>query len=159
MPEITFTATLSGWMHRRSWAIAMTVAIVITVGGLVILETARQRIATEYEAALEARGVTVQLSVLASELALLDAHESAFRLTKQEASASQYCATAAQARRRYSSNGHSPLLPVWRVTTRSRLGTNAINWPPEPGLCRASAGIPRPLRPPSPVMRAGNSQA
>jgi hypothetical protein len=29
------------WMHKRSWAIAMTVAIVITCGGLVILETAQ----------------------------------------------------------------------------------------------------------------------
>src|SRR6201999_2270251 len=94
--DLTVATRLNDWMRNRSWAIAMTVAIVITVGGLVILETARQRIATEYEAALEARGVTVQLSVLASELALLDAHENAYRLTKQDASASQYCATAAQ---------------------------------------------------------------
>jgi hypothetical protein len=35
--------------------------------------------------------------------------------------------TAAQAWRKYSSNCHSPLLPVCLVTTRSRLGTNAIN--------------------------------
>ena len=45
----------------------------------------------------------------------------------------------------------SPLLQVSRVTTRSRLGTKAISWPPEPGLERASIGIPRPLRPSSPV--------
>ena len=50
---------LNAWMRNRSWAIAMTVAIVITVGGLVILETARERIAAEYESALEARDVTV----------------------------------------------------------------------------------------------------
>ena len=42
--------------------------------------------------------------------------------------------TAAQARRRYSSKAQSPLLPVWRVTTRSRLGTKAMNWPPGAGL-------------------------
>ncbi len=58
-------------MRNRSWAIAMTVAIVITVGGLVILETARERIAAEYESALEARDVTVQLSTLESQLARL----------------------------------------------------------------------------------------
>lgn len=48
--------------------------------------------------------------------------------------------TAAQARRRYSAYCHRPLAPVCRVTTRSRLGTNAINWPPDPGLYRASGG-------------------
>ena len=39
--ETGFTAGPAGWMHKRSWAIAMTVAIVITCGGLVILETAQ----------------------------------------------------------------------------------------------------------------------
>src|SRR6266498_4833084 len=68
------------------------------------------------------------------------------------------CSTTAHARRKYSSNGHSPLLPVWRVTTKSRLGTKAMYCPPEPGLARASAGIPAPVRPPSPDKRAGNSQ-
>src|SRR5437867_700871 len=68
------------------------------------------------------------------------------------------CSTAAQARRKYSSNCHSPLLPVWRVTTRSKLGTKEMYCPPEPGLARASAGMPLPLRPPSPVRRAGSSQ-
>ena len=71
-------ARLSGWMRDRSWAIAMTVAIVITVGGLVILETARQRIAAEYETALEARDVTVQLSTLASQLSRLSAEQTIF---------------------------------------------------------------------------------
>jgi hypothetical protein len=42
-----------------------------------------------------------------------------------------------------------------RVTTRSRLGTKAINCPPVPGLKRASAGMPSPA---PPVKRAGNSQ-
>jgi len=42
--------------------------------------------------------------------------------------------TAAQARRKYSAYSHAPLPPVWRVTTRSRLGTSAISCPPEPGL-------------------------
>src|SRR2546425_609438 len=57
-----------------------------------------------------------------------------------------------------SSFHYPPLLPVWRVTTRSKLGTKAMYCPPEPGLARASAGMPSPLRPPSPVRRAGSSQ-
>ncbi|TDY23385.1 signal transduction histidine kinase [Paraburkholderia sp. BL6665CI2N2] len=91
-------ARLSHWMHNRSWAIAMTVAIVITVGGLVILETARQRIAAEYETALEARDVTVQLSTLASQLSRLSALQSDFLLTKQDAAAHEFCATAVRIR-------------------------------------------------------------
>lgn len=93
------TARLADWMHRRSWAIAMTVAIVITCGGLVILETARQRIASEYETALEARGVSVQLSELAAQLAQLQAHESRFLLMREDADARSYCARAADIRR------------------------------------------------------------
>src|SRR6201996_2583983 len=92
--DLTVATRLSDWMRNRSWAIAMTVAIVITVGGLVILETARERIAAEYETALEARGITVQLSTLASQLASLSAHQSDFLLTKQDASAHGFCATA-----------------------------------------------------------------
>ncbi|MDR6410588.1 UNVERIFIED_ORG: signal transduction histidine kinase [Burkholderia sp. 1595] len=91
-------ARLSAWMRNRSWAIAMTVAIVITVGGLVILETARERIAAEYETALEARDVTVQLSMLASQVAHLSAQQDRFLLTKQDAAARDFCATAARIR-------------------------------------------------------------
>jgi len=87
---------LAEWMRNRSWAIAMTVAIVITVGGLVILETARQRITAEYETALEARGVTVQLSTLASEVSHLGARQNQFLLTKDDASARAFCASAAR---------------------------------------------------------------
>jgi signal transduction histidine kinase len=89
---------LSNWMRNRSWAIAMTVAIVITVGGLVILETARERIAAEYETALEARDVTVQLSTLASQLSSLSAHQSDFLLTRQNTVAQSFCATAVRIR-------------------------------------------------------------
>ncbi|MEC5405887.1 sensor histidine kinase [Paraburkholderia sp. MPAMCS5] len=92
------TARLSAWMRSRSWAIAMTVAIVITVGGLVILETARERIAAEYETALEARDVTVQLSTLASQLSRLSAQQSDFLLTKRDGAARDYCASAAAIR-------------------------------------------------------------
>jgi len=94
----TVATRLNEWMRNRSWAIAMTVAIVITVGGLVILETARERIAAEYESALEARDVTVQLSTLESQLARLRAYQSDFLLTKQTASAQAYCASAARLR-------------------------------------------------------------
>ncbi|WP_425605949.1 sensor histidine kinase [Paraburkholderia sejongensis] len=101
LPEVrsaTSAARLADWMRNRSWAIAMTVAIVITVGGLVILETARQRITAEYETALEARDVTVQLSTLASELARLDAHQNQFLLTKDDVAAQAFCASAARIR-------------------------------------------------------------
>ncbi|MGF6772757.1 signal transduction histidine kinase [Paraburkholderia sp. GAS199] len=91
-------ARLSDWMRSRSWAIAMTVAIVITVGGLVILETARERIAAEYETALEARDVTVQLSTLANQLSRLSAYQSDFLLTKQDTAAQGFCATAVRIR-------------------------------------------------------------
>ncbi|WGS51831.1 sensor histidine kinase [Paraburkholderia sp. D15] len=91
-------ARISQWMRNRSWAIAMTVAIVITVGGLVILETARERIAAEYETALEARDVTVQLSTLASHLSRLSAQQSDFLLTKQDTAAHAFCATAERIR-------------------------------------------------------------
>ena len=97
--EAGLTTRLTDWMHQRSWAIAMTVAIVITCGGLVILETARQRIASEYEAALEARNASVQLSDLAGQLALLQSHESRFLLTRDDADARSYCARAADIRR------------------------------------------------------------
>ncbi|MFM0525817.1 sensor histidine kinase [Paraburkholderia strydomiana] len=97
-PQPGAAARLSNWMRNRSWAIAMTVAIVITVGGLVILETARERIAAEYETALEARDVTVQLSALASQLSRLSAQQSDFLLTKRDAAAHDFCATAVSIR-------------------------------------------------------------
>jgi signal transduction histidine kinase len=90
--------TLNEWMRSRSWAIAMTVAIVITVGGLVILETARERIANEYESALDARDVTVQLSTLESQLTRLSADEANFLLTKHAAPAQAYCTDATRLR-------------------------------------------------------------
>ncbi|MBB5468670.1 signal transduction histidine kinase [Paraburkholderia sp. CI2] len=97
-PGARATARLAEWMRNRSWAIAMTVAIVITVGGLVILETARQRITAEYETALEARDVTVRLSTLASDLSRLTAQQNQFLLTKDDASAHAFCASAARIR-------------------------------------------------------------
>ena len=77
---------INGWMRRWSWAVAMTVAIVITVGGLVILESGRMRIAEEYETALDAKGATTQLTSLAADVASLSANERAFRLAPQSAS-------------------------------------------------------------------------
>ena len=96
--NLKVATTLNEWMRNRSWAIAMTVAIVITVGGLVILETARERIAAEYESALDARDVTVQLSTLESQLARLSADQANFLLTKQVARAEAYCTNAVSLR-------------------------------------------------------------
>lgn len=73
-------ARVNEWMRRYSWAVAMTVAIVITVGGLVILESGRMRIAAEYETALDAKGATAQLSTLAADIATLVADERGFAL-------------------------------------------------------------------------------
>ncbi|SAL62149.1 multi-sensor signal transduction histidine kinase [Caballeronia terrestris] len=71
---------LNDFMRRWSWAVAMTVAIVITVGGLVILESGRMRIASEYEVALDAKGATTQLTALAADVATLTADERAYVL-------------------------------------------------------------------------------
>ncbi len=48
------------WMRRYSWLVAMTVAIVIAVRGLVILESGRMRIAAECEMALETKTATAR---------------------------------------------------------------------------------------------------
>jgi len=83
-------ARINVWMRRWSWAVAMTVAIVITVGGLVILESGRMRIAAEYETALDAKGATTQLTALTGDIASLDASERAFHLTPDPAYAGRY---------------------------------------------------------------------
>ncbi|KND58397.1 Sensor histidine kinase [Candidatus Burkholderia verschuerenii] len=72
-------------MRRYSLLVAMTVAIVITVGGLVILESGRMRIASEYETALDAKGATAQLSALAADIATLTAEERAYALAPDAA--------------------------------------------------------------------------
>jgi signal transduction histidine kinase len=92
-------AHLNEWMHRYSWAVAMTVAIVITVGGLVILESGRMRIAGEYETALDAKGATAQLSALAADLATLTAEERAFALKPDPAYKEHFDQAAVRVRR------------------------------------------------------------
>lgn len=91
-------ARLNDWMRRWSWAVAMTVAIVITVGGLVILESGRMRIASEYETALDAKGATTQLAEISGDIASLNADERAFRLTPDPAYAAHFLATSARIR-------------------------------------------------------------
>ncbi|VXB77303.1 Integral membrane sensor signal transduction histidine kinase [Burkholderia sp. 8Y] len=90
---------LNEWMHRYSWAVAMTVAIVITVGGLVILESGRMRIAAEYETALDAKSATAQLSALAADIATLSAQGQTFALKPDAAYKAQFEGTAAHVRR------------------------------------------------------------
>lgn len=90
---------LNDWMRRYSWAVAMTVAIVITVGGLVILESGRMRIAAEYETALDAKGATAQLSTLAADIATLTADERGFALKPDGAYQAHFGDTAARVRR------------------------------------------------------------
>jgi signal transduction histidine kinase len=90
MRAMSLNARINGWMRRWSWAVAMTVAIVITVGGLVILESGRMRIAGEYETALDAKGATTQLTSLAADNASLSADR------RQDAA--RYAATVAEIR-------------------------------------------------------------
>ncbi|MDR5771135.1 MULTISPECIES: sensor histidine kinase [unclassified Caballeronia] len=90
---------INEWMHRYSWAVAMTVAIVITVGGLVILESGRMRIAAEYETALDAKSATAQLSSLAADIATLSAEERGFALAADDTYKSHFAQTAGRVRR------------------------------------------------------------
>ncbi|WP_250450985.1 sensor histidine kinase [Caballeronia sp. ATUFL_M2_KS44] len=92
-------ARINEWMRRYSWLVAMTVAIVITVGGLVILESGRMRIAAEYETALDAKSATADLSALAADIATLSAQRRAFVLQPDPAYKSQFDSTAAHVRR------------------------------------------------------------
>ena len=91
----SLSARINGWMRRWSWAVAMTVAIVITVGGLVILESGRMRIAGEYETALDAKGATTQLTSLAADIASLSANR---RTPASAGNAARYAATVAEIR-------------------------------------------------------------
>jgi signal transduction histidine kinase len=97
-PATRLNARINGWMRRWSWAVAMTVAIVITVGGLVILESGRMRIAAEYETALDAKGATTQLTALAADIASMSADERAFRLTPDNTYAAHFDAAAGRIR-------------------------------------------------------------
>jgi signal transduction histidine kinase len=92
-------ARFNEWMRRYSWAVAMTVAIVITVGGLVILESGRMRIASEYETALDAKGATAQLATLAADMSTLTADERGFALEPDDAFQAHFRETSARVRR------------------------------------------------------------
>jgi signal transduction histidine kinase len=96
---VAHLARLNGWMHRYSWAVAMTVAIVITVGGLVILESGRMRIAGEYETALDAKTATAQLSALTADFATLTAEERGFALKAEPVYKEHFEQAAARVRR------------------------------------------------------------
>nr|WP_244163918.1 sensor histidine kinase [Caballeronia sordidicola] len=85
-------------MRRWSWAVAMTVAIVITVGGLVILESGRMRIAAEYETALEAKGATTLLTALNGDIASLSADGRALASAPDAAAIADYKAAASRIR-------------------------------------------------------------
>jgi signal transduction histidine kinase len=76
---------VNAWMHRWSWAVAMGVAIVMTVGGLIILESGRIRIAHEYETALDAKAAAARITGLNAGLALLAASERGVRLDPEGA--------------------------------------------------------------------------
>ncbi|SAL11611.1 sensory box histidine kinase/response regulator [Caballeronia sordidicola] len=89
---------INGWMRRWSWAVAMTVAIVITVGGLVILESGRMRIAAEYETALEAKGATTLLTALNGDIASLSADGRALASAPDAAAIADYKAAASRIR-------------------------------------------------------------
>jgi signal transduction histidine kinase len=85
------------WMRRWSWAIAMVVAIVITVGGLVVLESGRERIAREYETALDARTAAGELYALTTQLASSAAAARGYLLTREPGDIDAYGRAFAQA--------------------------------------------------------------
>jgi signal transduction histidine kinase len=89
---------INGWMRRWSWAVAMTVAIVITVGGLVVLESGRMRIAAEYETALDAKSATTLLTALNGDIASLNADERASYPEPDAATIADYKAAAVRIR-------------------------------------------------------------
>ncbi|MGI4815559.1 MAG: sensor histidine kinase [Janthinobacterium lividum] len=72
---------MNAWMRRWSWAIAMVVSIVITVGGLIILESGRQRVASEYETVLDARAAIGNLYRFVGEASALIANQRGLALT------------------------------------------------------------------------------
>jgi signal transduction histidine kinase len=78
------------WMRRWSWAVAMIVAIVITVGGLVVLESGRQRIAREYETALDAKTAAGELNALATRLASIVGAARGYLLTREPGEVDTY---------------------------------------------------------------------
>ncbi|CAB3784761.1 histidine kinase [Pararobbsia alpina] len=71
------------WMRRWSWAVAMVVAIVITVGGLIVLESGRERIAREYETALDAKTAAGELDALTARLTSIVASARGYLLTRE----------------------------------------------------------------------------
>ncbi len=117
-----------------SWAVAMTMAIIIIVGGLVILESGRMRIAGEYETALEAKSATAQLSSLAAE-------ERAFALKPYPAYEEHFDQAAARVRRAaasldayYHASATTPRLRASRksappqMKTFARAARSSPNW-------------------------------
>ena len=78
------------WMRRWSWAVAMVVAIVITVGGLIVLESGRERIAREYEVALDAKTAESDLHALTAQLASAGAAARGYLLTREPSEIDKY---------------------------------------------------------------------
>ncbi len=85
------------WMRRWSWAVAMVVAIVITVGGLIVLESGRERIAREYEVALEAKTAVGDLHALSTQLESATAAARGYLLTLEPGEIDAYQLAFAQA--------------------------------------------------------------
>ena len=89
---------VNAWMRRWSWAVAMIVAIVMTVGGLIVLESGRVRIAQEYDSALDAQAAAARLTGLDASLSTLVMSARGYRLEPADRWLSGYRDAAAHAR-------------------------------------------------------------
>ncbi|MDR3397245.1 MAG: histidine kinase [Pandoraea sp.] len=71
----------TSWLRRRSWIIAMIAAILITVGSLIGLESAHRRLASTYEAALQAMTAANELNEIMARTSTVVASQRGYLLT------------------------------------------------------------------------------
>ncbi|MBN9117465.1 MAG: CHASE3 domain-containing protein, partial [Pandoraea sp.] len=72
---------LTSWLRRRSWIIAMIAAIAITVGSLIGLESAHRRLASTYEAALQAMTAANELNEIMARTSTVVSSQRGYLLT------------------------------------------------------------------------------
>ncbi|VVE44672.1 Sensor histidine kinase LiaS [Pandoraea terrigena] len=80
-PQAPMSRLLTSWLRRRSWIIAMIAAIIITVGSLVGLESAHRRLASTYEAALQAMNAANELNEIMARTSAVVSSQRGYLLT------------------------------------------------------------------------------
>jgi signal transduction histidine kinase len=76
-PQALMSRLLTSWLRRRSWIIAMIAAIVITIG----LESAHRRLASTYEAALQAMTAANELNEIMARTSTVVSSQRGYLLT------------------------------------------------------------------------------